>query len=45
MVDHIFSKEMMRVFLEDNWSPADIEAYLQNLKDDPCDGVDCGLEC
>ena len=21
------------------------EAYSQNPKDDPCDGVDCGLEC
>ena len=22
-----------------------LEAYSQNPKDDPCDGVDCGLEC
>ena len=28
VVDHIFSKEMMRVFLEDNWSPGDVASQI-----------------
>ena len=27
------------------WGGVYHEAYSQNPKDDPCDGVDCGLEC